>query len=207
MTLVELLVAMGIFLVVTSVFLSGVVSMTRTTARAEGVSDATSVARKVLNRFDKQVRYSSAINRPGTGALGSYYVELLVPSKTAGAAPVCVQWRYDPPAHTLALRSWTDAPVPLPSAWSVWANDVRNELSPAAPAVAEPPFVFTAANSGSLRQKLTITLDIGVRSHPGVVTSTTYVALNTTSDTRTNLDIDGNKQSDSPVCLAGVGRP
>lgn len=199
MSLIELLVAMGIFVVIIAVFMSGVVSMTKDTARALGVSDATTSARKVLDRFDKQVRYSTAVNSPGFGASGSYYVEYLGPAQVAGATAVCAQWRYDPTLRTIAIRTWTDSATPVLSAWSVLATNVRNTA-------ASPAFVLTFAGVGRLRQQLTVTLDIGPGSRAGAQVATTYVARNSSVDSQSNSDVDGDLVSDSPVCLAGVGR-
>ena len=201
MTLVELLVAMGIFVVVIAIFMGGVVSMTQTTARAQAVSDATSAARKVLDRFDKQVRYSSGINRPGPGVTaGTYYIEYVVPAQVSGTVQNCVQWRYDSTAHTLAIRSWPDTTTPAPTAWNTIATDVRNAIA------TEAPFVFTPSGVKSNNQSLQVTLNIGKASRSGAFVSTTYVARNTTINTGTNLQgADG--LSNSPVCQTGIGRP
>jgi prepilin-type N-terminal cleavage/methylation domain-containing protein len=201
LTLVELLVAMGIFVIVLAVFMTGVVSMTRTTASAQGVSDATTSTRKVLDRFDRQVRYSTGINRPGLGSSGSYYVEFAMPAQAAGAIPLCVQWRYDPAARTIALRTWNDTATPSPTGWSSMASNVRNDLA------TEAPFKFFASNSTSKEQALQVLLDIGVGSQRGALVATTYVARNTSTATQTNPDLDLNNLSDTPVCQAGVGRP
>ena len=64
MTLVELLVAMGIFSLVLAVFGAGVVSMTKSTARVSATSDVTNEARRAFSLLDKQVRYATAINSP-----------------------------------------------------------------------------------------------------------------------------------------------
>jgi type II secretory pathway pseudopilin PulG len=200
MSLIELLVAMGIFVVVIAVFMSGVVSMTRVTARAQGVSDATTSARKVLDRFDKQVRYATAVNSPGSGVSGAYYVEYLAPAQDAGAAPYCAQWQYDPTGHTMSIRTWTDSATPSPSPWNVIATNVRN-------AATNPPFVFTFASDSLQRQQLTVTLDIGSATKAGAQVSTTYVARNSSVNTQSNLDANADLASDSPVCQSGVGRP
>jgi len=205
MTLIELLVAMGIFVTVIAVFMSGVVLMTKDAARAAGVSDATTTARRVLDRFDKQVRYSVGVNRPGFGTSGAYYVEFMVPSQTAGATPVCIQWQFNPTADTISVRTWTDSLLtPTPSVWNPVATNVRNNVT------TELPFVFIAAdlsrNAG--HQELTVMLDIGVASRPGAKVSATYAARNTVPGSQTNLDINpADGQSDTPVCQAGVGRP
>jgi len=200
--MVELLVAMGIFVTVLAVFMTGVVSMTRTTASAQGVSDATTATRKVLDLFDRQVRYSTGINRPGLGsASGSYYVEFAMPAQAAGAIPLCVQWRYDPAEQTIALRTWNDTATPYPSDWNSMAANVRNDLA------TEAPFEFSASSSNSKEQKLRVLLDIGVGAQRGALVATTYVARNTSTATQTNSDLDLNNLSDTPVCQSGVGRP
>jgi len=205
MSLVELLVALGIFGVVITVFMSGVVSMTRDTARALGVSDSTTSARKVLDLFDKQVRYSTSVNSPGFGAAGStspyYYVEYIGPAQAAAGTPVCAQWRFDRTGRTIAIRTWTDSATPLPSTWRILATNVRN-------AALNPPFVFAFAGGSLLSQQLTVTLDIGPGSRAGANVSTTYVARNSSVNSQSNLDVaPADQVSDSPVCRSGVGRP
>ena len=206
MTLVELLVAMGIFLVVIAVFMSGIVIMTKSTATASAVSDATSTARKVMDRFDKQVRYATAINAPGTGTTsGATYVEYMMPSQTAGATPVCVQWRYDGAAQTLALRTWPNSSSPSPSAWGQVASDVRND------AFGEPIFTFEPANEMDgnylVHQQLTVTVDIGTGTAAGAKMSATYAARNSSMTGSPSNTLTADGQSSTPVCLAGVGRP
>lgn len=201
MSLVELIVAMSIFLVVIAVFMGSVVAMTRTTARAGAVSTATSDVRKVLDRFDKQVRYSTAINRPGSGGTTTkFYVEYLMPNPAAGGTPVCVQWRYDSVAHTIARRSWLSTGAPS-ATWSAIAVHVRNAMP------SNPPFVFTAADGYTVHQGLTVALDVGVGSRPGANARTTYGARNTSGTTQTNQDAPpSDGQSDNPVCLPVGGR-
>jgi len=201
MTLIELLVAMGIFVTVIAVFMSAIVVMTKNTTRAAAVSDATLSARKVLDRFDKQVRYSTAINRPGPGlTTGTFYVEYMMPSQMAGATPVCVQWRYSSTLHTMDRRTWTDSPTPVPSAWGTVATGVRNDLA------TNPPFAFKRAGAPTVHQELTVTLDIGQGALPGAKVGSAYLARNTSVDTVTNLP-NALGQSATTVCQTGVGRP
>ena len=67
MSLVELIVAMGIFSIVIAIFMAGIVTMTRNTVRVQVTSDASESVRRVFQRLDKQVRYADAINLPGSG--------------------------------------------------------------------------------------------------------------------------------------------
>ncbi len=203
MTLVELIVAMGIFTVVIAVFMSGVVVMTKDTARAQSVADAGDEVRRVFQRLDKEVRYASAINMPGTGTSGAYYVEYLMTAVEAGTQPTCIQWRYVPSSGTVQRRSWANVTAGVaPSAWSTLASRVRNKLP------AERPFVFTKAGSVNTNQQLRVFLDVGPGTNKGAQLDSQFVARNTDTSTTTNADVDNNGASDSPVCQQpGTGRP
>lgn len=204
MTLVELIVAMGIFTVVIAVFMAGIVVMTKNTARAQAVADAGDEVRRVFQRLDKEVRYASAINRPGTGSSGAYYVEYLVSAVEAGDQPTCTQWRYVPSSGTLQRRSWPNATSSVsPSAWSTLASRVRNDLA------TQKPFQFTPAGSINASQQLRVFLDVGPASGgTGAQLDSQFVARNTDTSTTTNADIDNNGASDTPVCQqSGTGRP
>lgn len=210
MTLVELIVAMGIFTVIIAVFMAGVVVMTRDTARAQAVSDAGTEVQGIFQRFDRDVRYASAINLPwfGSGAgAGSYYVEYLVSAVEGGTAPQCTQWRYVPGTGgkngVLQRRSWPDGSVPSPlPAWRTEASNVRNDLTQPA----QRPFQMSV----TLKQQLRVVLDVGpgpagAQARKGAGLDAFFVARNTTDLTATRTDKNGDRLSDSPVCQ-GVGR-
>ena len=210
MTLVELIVAMGIFTVIIAVFMSGVVVMTRDTARAQAVSDAGTEVRSAFQRFDRDVRYASAINLPwfGTGASSSaFYVEYLVSAVEGGKLPQCTQWRYVPGTGgangVLQRRTWSDGSVPSPlPAWTTEASNVRNDLSQPG----QRPFQMSV----TLKQQLRVVLDIGPgpggpNARKGAGLDAFFVARNTTDQTVTRTDKNGDRVSDSPVCQ-GVGR-
>jgi hypothetical protein len=58
------------------------------------------------------------------------------------------------------------------------------------------------------RQRLTVAVDVVRPRTPTQQLDTTFVARNTTVETPTNLDADGNGISDNQVCTSqGVGRP
>ncbi|MEP7763983.1 type II secretion system protein [Sanguibacter sp. 25GB23B1] len=208
MTLVELIVAMGIFTVVIAVFMAGIVVMTKNTARAQAVADAGDEVRRVFQRLDREVRYASAINRPGTGSSGAYYVEYLVSAVEAGKQPMCTQWRYVPATGTIERRTWANVTSGAsPSAWSTLANRVRNDLA------TQKPFEFTPAGSINASQQLRVFLDVGPGAggpdaRKGAQLDSQFVARNTDTSTTTNADIDNNGASDTPVCQqSGTGRP
>lgn len=202
LSLVELLVAMGIFTVVISVFTAALVTMTQGTAHTQSVADAGDAARKAFQRMDKQVRYAAAINRPGAGTSGARYVEFRTAAVPAGTSPFCTQWKLDPVAQTLEVRTWADVPGATQSGWNTIVTEVRNDL-----AAGEEPFAFAQADADVLHQTLHVVLRVGRGSTAGADVSTTFVARNSSADVLSNLDTDGDGQSDTPVCTSASGRP
>lgn len=208
MTLVELLVSMGILTVIVGIFMGGVVVMTKDTSRAQGVSNAGDAARKVFQRMDKEIRYSSSINRPGAGATtGTYYVEYLISAVDAGQQPLCTQWRYTASTRKLDVRTWRVQATPVVSAWNTMAINVRNDLS----VVSQRPFVFTPAGSTYQKQQLRVFLDMGpgagATSKAGAQLDSFFIARNTSGSSQSNAEsasVPG--QSANPVC-SGPGRP
>ena len=209
MSLIELLVAMGIFTVVLSVFMAGVVVMTRSTTRAQSVSDSGDAVRKIFQKLDREVRYSSSVNRPGVGATaGTYYVEYLISAVDAGKPPLCTQWRYVQATGLVQFRTWGDVAPRTPTAWVTELKNVRNDLS----VPASRPFQFTAADTIYERQQLKVWLDVGAgpggpNAKKGAQLEAVFVARNTWTGSQSNGDFDGNGQSDSAVCQNGLTRP
>ena len=102
-SIVELLIAMAIFVTVIVVFMAGVVVMTKNTVRSQVTIDAGDDVRRVFQVIDKQVRYADAINRPGAGGGGRMYVEFRTPATVAASGvTTCTQWRWDPATELLA---------------------------------------------------------------------------------------------------------
>ena len=211
LTLVELLAAMGIFTIVIVVFMGGLITMTRSTVRAQDVTDAGDAVRMAFQTMDKQIRYASAVNRPGVGPSGSHYVEFIATSLPDGQDPLCTQWRFDPTARTLAYRTWRDIPTGTPTAWRVIANDVRNDLTASPPDV---PFAFDPAGSAGLtHQQLRVSVDVGrgVAGSTEVVgadVSTAFVARNSSYSSQSNSDTTpADGVSDHPICSSHLDRP
>lgn len=209
MSLVELLVSMGIFTVIVSIFMAGVVVMTRNTTRAQAVGDSGDTVRKVYQRLDRDVRYAAAINRPGAGATGTYYVEYLITAVDAGLKPLCTQWRYTAATRKLEVRTWRDVATPAPTAWRTMATNVRNDLSVAA----TRPFEFTKADATFRKQQLRVYLDVspgatGQAERKGAQLDSTFVARNSSEQSQSNADVFPSPDglSDTPVC-PGPGRP
>lgn len=202
-TLIEMLVAMGIFTIVVTVFMGGLVGMTQSTARSQSVSDSADAVRKAFQRMDKQVRYASAINRPGAGASGARYVEFRTTAVPAGKSPFCTQWRYDPTTAQLQVRTWDDVPSAPVSAWSTIVTSARNDLT----LTDNLPFAFTPADATYTRQSLTVTLDVGYGTQAGSQMSSTFVARNSSSESLSNTDSEPDGDSDTPVCTLSSSRP
>lgn len=195
-TIVELLVAMGIFSVVIAVFMGAVVTMSNSTVRSQVVSDTASQLRTVFQRLDKEVRYASDINTPGT-VNGRIYVEYLVPASTATGAPLCVQWRYVTATRELQRRTASPGVPSSATGWATMVTDLRNDLS----VPGQQPFVVTrAGNHGSivyLRQTLDVYLDAGLGaagSGEGGQLDVRLVARNSSTASNTN--------NGSAVCAA-----
>lgn len=205
MTLTELIVSMGIFSVIVVIFMAGVVTMTKDTARAQVVGDSGDVALKIFQRLDKEVRYSSAINAGGAGSTpNTYYVEYLITAVDAGTQPRCVQWRYSSATRTLARRTWPNVASPTATAWLTMAKNMRNDLS----VPAQRPFVFMPADTTHLNQRLAVHLDLGkgaAGSNGGAALDSVFVARNTSTATQSNpLTPAGTNVT--PVCNH-LGRP
>lgn len=208
MTLVELLVAMGIFTLVIAIFMGGVVMMTRGTVRADVTAASGDSVRNVFQRLDRQVRYAESVNYPGTGVSGARYVEFRTGAAVSSTGvAMCTQWRWDPASGHLQSRTWRDvASAPVP-AWTTVISDVLPDGSKTA---AEYPFQVLAANAGANqpRQRLTLRLLVGSENADARVSSeTTFVARNSSKDSVSNADADNNGQSDTQVCVAAAGRP
>lgn len=203
-TIVELIVSMGIFVMVLVVFLAATVTMSRQAVRTQAVSDNASQLRTVFQRLDKELRYASAVNVPGTSN-GDIYVEYLVPATASTGDALCVQWRYDVDARELQRRSWAPGDATSVSGWSTAVTDLRNDLTDPAQA----PFVFHRAGpSGSkifLRQGLTVHLDAGLGvagDARGSQLHVYMVARNSSTASETNSG------SGTQACLVGaVQRP
>jgi len=208
-TLTELIVSMSIFLVVLTVFISGLISMSRATMRAQDVTDAGDSVRAAFQTMDKQVRYASSINFPGTGTSGSYYVEFITEAQPDGQDPLCTQWRYDPTARTLAYRKWRDVSGGTVSPWLNVASDVRNTLGGASP---NPPFTLVRAGASYVRQELVVSVDAGrgaegANAVIGADIGTVFVARNSSASSQSNADTNSDNVSDTPVCTSHLERP
>ena len=205
MTLIELIVSMGIFTVLITVIMGGVVMMSRSTVRADATVTASDGLRNAFQRLDRQVRYAEAVNFPGVGGGGRQYVEFRVGATvSATGKATCTQWRWDPTGGTLDRRSWEDrAGVVIPGFGTV----VRDAQPPVAGDVDPYPFQLLKATNENPRQRLAVRLRAGDPQFSRVVEQqTVFVARNSSTNSLTNSDTVTPGVSDIPVCMAG-GRP
>jgi type II secretory pathway pseudopilin PulG len=196
-SIVELLVAMGIFAIVLAVIGGATVVMVNDVRESQNLYAASAGAHDAFSRLDKQIRYATAINWP-TRVGSDWYVEFA--SIDGANTPTCHQWRLS--GGDLQQRQWVGVPVSAPS-WVTVATSVANDP------VTQPPFVFTPAVPSAPVQGLTVDLVIrqGALSAATVSLFTTFAARNTDVSTVTNTDGTSPGVSDVPVCQTGVGRP
>lgn len=203
-TLVEYTVAMAIFTVVIAITAGGIAMMARDVVKTTNLSTSTDQIRQAFTRLDRQVRYASQVNFPGKNSAGtSWYVEFLAPN--GEGVPTCYQWRVDTAADVLQLRSWPGPPAAEATTappWTTVASNVANSPT------ADPPFTLVPADGDTPRQGLDISL-IARRASANtssVTLQTSLYARNSSSQSDSNDDADGNGVSDTPICDE-LGRP
>jgi prepilin-type N-terminal cleavage/methylation domain-containing protein len=203
MSLIELIVAMGIFSIVVAIFMAGLVTMTRNTVRAEVTADAADSVRRVFQRLDKQLRYADAINLPGAGASGAQYVEFQTPATvSASGVTMCTQWRWVPSTEQVEARVWPAASATLP-AWSVVATHVVADAT-----ATHYPFEVLLATPEHPRQSMKLSLLLESEASAGQVsTQSLFVARNSSVNSSGNKDANTDGISDLPACWPSGVRP
>jgi len=201
-SIMELTISMLIFSFILVVFMGAIVSMVKATSRNQVVSDTSTQLRTVYQRFDKEVRYASDINSPGTSG-GNIYVEYWIPASAATGESTCVQWRYVTSSKELQRRSWLQGDPDSVTPWITTVTRLRNDLSQPS----QQPFTVNRAGAfgGKVytHQRLDIFLDSGLSSSPkqGGQLKISLVAQNSGTTSVTN---SGTQK----VCLVGgVQRP
>jgi Tfp pilus assembly protein PilV len=182
------MVLMGIFL---SMFAAGIAKMYNAADRTDSLTQTSAQVDIAFDRLDKEIRYASAINPPGKGTDGNWYVEFL---NTSSGTSACTQLRVA--NSQLQQRTWTGTPTGAPT-WTPLASSV------AAPG-ATSPFTWYAAQGSQLTQRLKVTLNAvsGVGSaQRQSTTMVTFSAMN--SSQGGSLSNDGV----TLICQTGVARP
>jgi prepilin-type N-terminal cleavage/methylation domain-containing protein len=201
-SLVELLVAMVIFGVFITVLIASVSTISRASARAQVVARTSSSVLAVFQDFDHQVRYADAINFPGAGASGAYYIEYRIPAASnLSNVTTCAQWRYTPSTGKLDFRQWQDIASPGSPTFVTKLSNIKGV------ATATYPFqMIPASLSASANQQLLLTIDAGSASFTqGAKISTRYLARNSSTLSPSNAQSVTAGVSDTPVCpLTGI---
>lgn len=198
-TLVELMVALGIFSFVVAIFMAGVVVMTRNTALTSARVEAQSELRTAFQRLDKQVRYADAVNLPGAGSSGAIYVEFRTPATVAASGvTTCTQWRYVPSTGVVQARTWEQSATALPGFGTV----ITDVSGPSA------PFTLTVADPEHPRQSLSVRFEVdNAKVDTTIVSESSFVARNSGVDSPGNADTNGDGISDLPACWRTGVRP
>ena len=178
-TLIELMVSMILLAVVSTTFLAAINAIFAGIHKQQGITDAADGNRRAFELLDKQVRYASAINTPGTASDGNYYVEYMW-SKSTGSldAVTCSQWRLNlsSTTHVLQYRTWPSGTTPNPTpTWTTVDTGVINTPS------TQPPFsLFGATVNGATMQYQVLAINFIAKRDKGNVTTTgQFTALNT----------------------------
>ncbi|GAA4967485.1 PulJ/GspJ family protein [Kineococcus glutinatus] len=201
-SLVELLVAMGIFTLVLGIFMSGVLVMYRDVNRSQAVATTSDALRKTFTTMDRQVRYAEGVNHAGL-VNGSYYVEFRTPSGGGNPAQ-CYQWRYAVSAGTLSYRTWT-ATATAGTTWTPVAAGLRTDLTESPFTMLKAVSTGTSGDVSYTKQRLAVAI-AGARGGGSEQMTTTFVASNSSIDAPGNKDVNVPGVSDSPVCTPGTTR-
>jgi prepilin-type N-terminal cleavage/methylation domain-containing protein len=203
-TLIELIIAMGIFAILMGIFMVGIARMTHQTVRVQSVGEATVSLQRAFERLDRQIRYAEAVNR-SVLVNGSYYLEFQTSAESLHTAVGrCDQYRVNVAAGTFEARSWNLAAPYTASGWASFATRVVVRKNSAGVVIV--PFQVLPTSSDFIRQRVTVRLDVKRPDAPVVQTDGTFVARNTTTNTATNADTNTDGVSDTQVCQEN-GRP
>lgn len=153
-TMVEVVVAMTIMSIAGAIFVTGIVSLSRTTNHAQALTNSASNTNQAYQALDRMVRYASAISTPGVSTGKKYwYVEL---QDTTGGEELCTQLTIDIAKQQLQKRTWKAANIATLTDWVPIASGITNGGAAAGAGV--QPFFLEAATSTSQHQELTITI-------------------------------------------------
>jgi prepilin-type N-terminal cleavage/methylation domain-containing protein len=178
-TLTELLVSMGIFALLLALVAAATTTMFKSLWKQTGQTDNLDNSRKVIALLDKQVRYANAINTPGTGSDGNFYVDWR--SGNQNQQQTCYQWRLVLSSKQLQYRTWQpplfSGTTPAASSWVTVGTGVTAPASTPLFSITPPTSALTPSH-----EYLTISF---VSTHGNPAKSTTnkvsLTGANTTS--------------------------
>jgi type II secretory pathway pseudopilin PulG len=175
-TLIELLVVMIVFSIIMGTITTAVVVMLKQQQRQTITGNDMDAGRKLIELLDRQVRYANAINTPGTGTDGNFYVEWR--SGNGGQQQTCTQWRYVPTTGRVEQRSWQP---PLAGNGSVTATSWVPLAFNVKLIGATPVWSITPTSALSSHEELTMVFAVSSGT-PAVTTNNqvTLTAINST---------------------------
>lgn len=157
LTMVELLVAMGIFSAAVALAFSAVITIVQMSGEAQRSADAAAELRIAIAQIDRQVRSGNVLFSPanetttGCTAVGTFAGTCMRIYTQSNGDHRCVQWQVvadtsagaTPDTYVLRSRSWDPdwaSGTGSVSAWGVVARDLHYEAG-----VTEAPFTLSAA--------------------------------------------------------------
>jgi prepilin-type N-terminal cleavage/methylation domain-containing protein len=183
-TLIELMVSIGLMAIISISFLVATNTVYHGIHKEQGIVDATDGNRRALTVLDKQVRYASAINTPGTAADGNFYLEYKWTKSSPGTVDVsaCSQWRLDPVNDVLQWRSWTSGITPTARPVFVTVDTGVVNVPATTPPFSLTPLVVVTPPAGVAPvilqfQELRVTL-VAKRDQGNVTSTSTLTAQN-----------------------------
>lgn len=122
-TLIELVVTMAIMGIFLTIFTGAILSMYRTTNKAESLLDSSAQIHTAFSRLDTSVRYASAVSLPGTDTSDNPSVAF---ETSYTGTLTCTQLRLDLAQSQLQQRTWTlgEGGATTPTAWRPLASSV-----------------------------------------------------------------------------------
>ncbi|UQX89544.1 hypothetical protein M6D93_05925 [Jatrophihabitans telluris] len=155
-SMLEVVVGMALMSIFMAMFTGAILLMTKSTSKAESMTNVSTQTNNAFLKLDKIVRYAADISTPGqSGGSGAWYVEI---STTNTGPQLCTQFRIDLATNQLQQRSWTvlstGAATPMNPAWIPLAGQVTNGDAAAG---STQPFQLSTG-SGAVYEQLTVRL-------------------------------------------------
>jgi len=198
--------AMALFTVFVVIFTGAVAGLVGSINGSRAAAEGSSTNGTIAGWMDRQVRYAESINYPGVSG-GHRYIEFYLPrSVSSSGNPQCIQWRFEPSSGLVEARDWDlDGGG---AAINITGWRTRGTLTFDLGGV-DYPFQMLPADlsKGLLRQRLQLTLATGSVTSAASQMQTSFVARNSSTSSVTNLDVNGDGQSDTQVCMQAGGRP
>jgi prepilin-type N-terminal cleavage/methylation domain-containing protein len=181
-TLIELLIAIGIFSVVLAVAGAGLISMTQATRKVTNIGDAGAQIDRSIKLMGRQIPFAQDINIPAATASDAYMSYDLVDKN---GALQCYQWHLITSTDLLQYATWTSGSTAAKS-WITMSTGIINSPT------TQAPFAFPSPNTvGSTftHQRVLIDLLSSKGGNPAGTSEVkaTYVGANTSINSNTNV--------------------